>query len=243
MKKLVLFFVIPISVIAVLLPLSGGVPGEVGPVGKSTKTIKLPEPRYRGSISVEEALCRRRSIRHYNNEPLRVEEVSQLLWAAQGITDSTYGLRTAPSAGALYPVEIYIVVGEVTGLEAGIYRYNPYGHELVVTGSMDVRGELSESALGQEWVSEAPMDIVICAVYSRVTGKYGDRGNRYVHMEAGHVAQNVYLQAVSLNLGTVVVGAFLDDKVQQVIGARENEVPLYIMPIGKITESQSEGNK
>ena len=237
MKELVLF-VIPICVITVLLPLSSVVPGGMDQMSNSTQKIRLPEPVYRGNVSVEEALFRRRSIRDYSNEPLRVEEVSQLLWAAQGITDSTYGLRTAPSAGALYTIEIYIIVGEVEGLESGIYRYNPHEHELTATSSKDVRGELSESALGQEWVSKAPMDIVICAVYSRVTGKYGNRGNRYVHMEAGHVAQNVYLQAVSLNLGTVVVGAFFDDKVQRVIGARESEIPLYIMPVGKIVENQ-----
>jgi len=237
MKELVLF-VIPICVITVLLPLSSVVPGGMDQMSNSTQKIRLPEPVYRGNVSVEEALFRRRSIRDYSNEPLRVEEVSQLLWAAQGITDSTYGLRTAPSAGALYPIEIYIIVGEVEGLESGIYRYNPHEHELIATSSKDVRVELSESALGQEWVSKAPMDIVICAVYSRVTGKYGNRGNRYVHMEAGHVAQNVYLQAVSLNLGTVVVGAFFDDKVQRVIGAMESEIPLYIMPVGKIVENQ-----
>ena len=237
MRKFLLFVLVHILVPVIIFAFSGVAPGEVGHVSWSALKIRLPEPGYRGDISVEEALLRRRSVRDYSNEPLSIEEVSQLLWAAQGITDSTYGLRTAPSAGALYPMEIYIVAGNVVGLESGTYRYNPYKHELIAAERGDVRDKLSESALGQEWVADAPVDIIICAVFSRVTGKYGNRGRRYVHMEAGHVAQNIYLQALSLGLGTVVVGAFIDDDVRQVIGAQKSEVPLYIMPVGRIVQN------
>lgn len=194
--------------------------------------IKLPAPDYRGNTSVEEALSKRRSVRFYSGEDLSIEEVSQLLWAAQGITGTG---RTAPSAGALYPLELYLVVGDVEGLDNGVYQYRPVEHELekLVTG--DVQVELSKAAVGQnqEHVRDAAVDLVFTAVYERTTGKYGERGIRYVHMEAGHAAQNVYLQAVSLELGTVVIGAFSDDKVKELVNAEEQEEPLYIMPVGR----------
>jgi len=194
--------------------------------------IKLPEPSYTGNISVEEALSKRRSIRAYSGENLTVEEVSQLLWAAQGIT-SPGGGRTAPSAGALYPLELYLVAGDVEGIDKGVYRYRPEEHDLEKVKDGDIRAELAEAALGQECVKDAAIDIVFTAVYARTTWKYGERGIRYVHMEAGHAAQNVYLQAVSLDLGTVVIGAFIDSEVNKIVNAREQEEPLYIMPVGR----------
>jgi len=194
--------------------------------------INLPAPDYRSNTSVEEALSKRRSVRFYSGEGLSIEEVSQLLWAAQGITGTG---RTAPSAGALYPLELYLVVGDVEGLYKGVYQYRPVEHELekVVTG--DVQVKLSKAAVGQnqEHVRDAAVDLVFTAVYERTTGKYGERGFRYVHMEAGHAAQNVYLQAVSLELGTVVIGAFIDDKVKELVNAEDQEEPLYIMPVGQ----------
>jgi len=196
------------------------------------ETIKLPQPRYESEVSVEEALLRRRSVRDYTGEPLTLEEVSQLLWAAQGIT-ADWGGRTAPSAGATYPLETYLVVGDVEGLEEGIYKYNPHRHELCKVLDGDKRVELARAALEQDWVKEGAVDIVLTAVYERTTVRYGQRGTRYVHMEAGHAAQNVYLQAVALNLGTVVVGAFYDDQVKKVLRLPEEERPLYIIPVGK----------
>jgi len=196
--------------------------------------IKLPKPRLSSTVSVEEALLKRRSIRNFKKEPLTLSEVSQLLWSAQGITEESMGLRTAPSAGALYPIEIYIVVGNVINLPPGIYKYTPKNHELVLIMKGDKRKELAISALGQKWIEEGAIVIVISAVYERTTSKYGERGIRYVHMEAGHVSQNIYLQAVALNLGTVAVGAFYDEEVKKVINMQKNENPLYLMPVGRI---------
>jgi len=196
--------------------------------------IKLPEPRYDSETSIEKALLKRRSIRTYKNEPLTLVEVSQLLWAAQGITDSRRGFRTAPSAGALYPLEIYVVIGNVEGVTKGVYKYRPHKHELLKVKSGDVRNELTAAALGQPWVGKGAIVIVFSAVYERTTRKYGNRGIRYVHMEVGHAAQNVYLQAVSLNLGTVVVGAFRDNEVKKILNMSNEEHPLCIMPVGRI---------
>ena len=194
--------------------------------------IKLPEPRQDPTISVEKALKERRSVRHYRKEPLTISEISQLLWAAQGITASG-GLRTAPSAGALYPLEVYIIVGNVTNMKSGIYKYIPESHELVKVIEGDKRSELSNAALHQSPIKEAPAVIVISAVYKRTTGKYGERGIRYVHMEAGHAAQNICLQAVSLNLGTVVIGAFKDEMVKKALNLGDKEEPLSIIPVGR----------
>jgi SagB-type dehydrogenase family enzyme len=163
---------------------------------------------------------------------LSLEDISQLLWAAQGIT-SDWGGRTAPSAGALYPLEVYLVVGDVDGLETGVYKYQPQEHALVRVGDGDVRSELASAALGQSCVARGAVDIIIAAVYERTTGKYGDRGVRYVHMEAGHAAQNICLEAVVLDLGTVTVGAFSDEGVKGILDMPESEAPLYIMPVGR----------
>jgi len=194
--------------------------------------IKLPEPRYQSDVSVEEALLNRRSVREYSGEPLTMAEVSQLLWAAQGITDPR-GFRTAPSAGALYPLEVYVAAGNVEGLAPGVYKYSPQGHKLLKVAAGDRRSELASAALGQEWVEEGAIDMVFTAVYERTTQKYGDRGIRYVHMEAGHAAENVYLQAEALGLGMVVVGAFHGDQVKDVISAPAEEQPLYVIPVGR----------
>ena len=196
--------------------------------------ITLPEPRYDSDVSVEEALLKRRSIRNYTDEALTLQEVSQLLWAAQGITDPS-GKRTAPSAGALYPLEVYVVVGSVEDVARGVYKYEPQQHELVKVLDGDQRKALTAAALNQTWIEQGAIDIVITAIYERTTEKYRDRGIRYVHLEAGHAAQNVYLQAVAMNLGMVVVGAFYDDQVKEVLNLPENEEPLYIVPVGRKT--------
>ncbi len=196
-------------------------------------TIILPEPRNSGGISVEEALLERRSIRNYKNEALTLAEISQLLWAAQGITHPG-GYRTAPSAGALYPLEVYVVAGNVDGLQAGIYKYRPQGHELKKVAEGDVRAELCAAALDQECIEDGAAVLVFAAVYERTTRKYGERGVRYVHMEVGHAAQNVYLQAVSQGLGTVVVGAFDDGRVEKLLQMQDDERALCIMPVGRV---------
>ncbi len=194
--------------------------------------IELPEPRQRSGTSIEETLVKRRSTREYTSEPLTLLELSQLLWACQGVTDPR-GYRTAPSAGALYPLEIYVVTGEVEGLPEGVYKYSPPEHQLSKVQAEDKRPELSRAALGQACVEEAAVDIVITAVYKRTTTKYGDRGVRYVHIETGHAAQNLCLQATALDLGVVTVGAFQDDQVKEILGLPDDEQPLYIIPVGR----------
>ena len=200
--------------------------------GNDSEIMGLPQPRHDSGVSLEKALLERRSIREYKDEPMTLAEVSQLLWAAQGITNPR-GFRTAPSAGALYPLELYIVAGNVENLPGGVYKYKPNAHELVNIAEGDRRRELSSAALNQGSVSNGALVIVFSAVYERTTVKYGERGIRYVHIEVGHAAQNVYLQAVSLNLGTVVVGAFNDNEVKKVMNMRDNERPLCIMPVGR----------
>lgn len=202
------------------------------PTPEYLSTITLPEPRVKSDVSIEETLLQRRSVREYAGVPLTLDEVSQLLWAAQGIT-AEWGGRTAPSAGALYPLEVYLVVGDVEGLAVGVYKYKPEGHELFRINDFDVREGLAKAAWGQSWVKEGAIDIVVAAVYQRAAKKYGDRAERYVHMEAGHAAQNIYLQAVALDLGVVTVGAFHDEWVRNILGMPQNEVPLYVIPVGR----------
>ncbi len=215
----------------ILLQPMGDEPEPEEPVNDK---IKLPEPKYDSGTSVEQALLERRSVREYKDEPMRLTEVSQILWAAQGISDPIRGFRTAPSAGALYPLDVYVVIGNVEGVAKGVYKYEPNEHELVKIRNGNVRDEMAVAALGQTWVGEGAIIIVFSAVYERTTQKYGDRGIRYVHMEVGHAAQNVYLQAVSLNLGTAVVGAFEDEEVRKILNMSDVEHPLYIVPVGKI---------
>jgi len=214
----------------VFLPIASS--GQSGDGHGPTSLLKLPEPKLTGKLSVEEALARRRSVRDYTDKPLTLTEVSQLLWAAQGITDKR-GFRTAPSAGALYPLEVYIVAGNVEGLADGIYKYRPAGHELEKVARGDKRLALCAAALGQRCVGNAAAVIVFAADYERTAKKYGRRAPRYVHMEVGHAAENVYLQAVSLGLGTTVVGGFRDEKVKAVVGLAGKERPMCLMPVGR----------
>lgn len=202
-----------------------------GPIG-GKDDITLPPPVHDSGVSIEQALLWRRTVRAYKSEPLTLSAVAQLLWAAQGITEPTRGLRTAPSAGALYPLEVYVVVGNVQGVTQGVYKYKPHEHKLVKVRLGDVRAELSAAAQGQSHVRTGAIVIAFSAVYERTTQVYGDRGIRYVHMEAGHAAQNVYLQAISLSLATGVAGSFRDDEVKAVLNMPDSEQPLYLMPVG-----------
>ncbi len=199
----------------------------------SADTINLPAPSKKSAISIEEALLNRRSVREYSNKPLTLGEISQLLWAAQGITGPNE-FRTAPSAGALYPIELTLIAIKISGLEKAVYRYIADGHKLKRTLNDDVTRALSSAALSQDFIEKAAAIIVISALYDKTTSRYHERGVRYVHIEAGHVAQNIHLQAVSLNIGTVVIGAFYDDAVRKVLRLGEKETPLCIMPLGKI---------
>lgn len=201
-------------------------------IAESAAGIALPEPSHEGRMAVEQALCKRRSVRDFGAGPLTLAEVSQLLWAAQGITDRE-GYRSAPSAGALYPLEIYLAVGNVESLKPGVYKYDPRRHQLRPLAEGDRRRELGAAAVGQSWLAEAAAVLVIAGVYARTAAKYGDRGQRYVLMEVGHAAQNVCLQAVALDLGTTVVGAFRDAKVKELVGTASGEEPISLIPVGR----------
>jgi len=205
--------------------------------------IKLPPPQIKGKASLEESIAERRSVRRYRAESLTLQQLSQILWAAQGITGGGR-LRAAPSAGATYPLEIFTFIGKQgvvaseakqpeDELQAGIYHYDVDRHSLVLHQPGDLRRELAGAALDQGFIANAPLDIVICALYPRTSYRYGRRGERYVHMEVGHVGENIHLQAVALGLATVEVGAFDDEAVRKVLGVEEQIKPLYIMPIGK----------
>ncbi len=192
----------------------------------SEQAIALPTPRTKGPVSLEETMQKRRSVREFKDTPLTLTELGQLLWAAQGITHSA-GLRTAPSAGALYPLEVYAVTRDA------VYRYEPTAHQLLVHARGDARAALYAVALTQDSILRAPTTIVIAAVYARTAKKYGEeRTPRYVALEAGHAAQNILLQAVALELGAVPIGAFLDERVQQVLGLAREQQPLYLIPVG-----------
>jgi SagB-type dehydrogenase family enzyme len=193
--------------------------------------VKLPAPKHDSPVSLEESLLKRRSLRSYTGQPLNLDQIAQMLWAAQGIT-ARWGGRTTPSAGALYPLETYVIVGEVKGLTKGIYQYDPQRHELVRYIEGDLITHLAHAALSQAPVRDAAIDLVFTAIYQRTTRKYGERGIRYVHMEAGHAAQNVCLQAAALGLGAVTVGAFHDEGVSSLLELPNDERPLYILAIG-----------
>ena len=205
--------------------------------------IKLPVHQSKGNVSLEETILRRRAVRRYRTEPLLLSQLSQILWSAQGMT-GTREFRAAPSAGATYPLEVFVCVGdqcivvseaeEASGeLQAGIYHYEPNSHSLSLHTSGDSRPDLARAALDEEFIAKAPVDIVICALYHRTSYRYGKRGERYVHIEVGHVGENIHLQAVALGLSTVEVGAFNDEAVAKVLGVEEQIRPLYIMPVGK----------
>jgi SagB-type dehydrogenase family enzyme len=197
-----------------------------------SKEIKLPEPRLDSAISIEKVLCTRRSVREFTDQSLQLSQIAQLLWAAQGVTGAE-AHRTAPSAGGLYGLELYVIAANVNGLPAGIYKYEILTHELVSLIEGDTRQRLSRSALEQSSIARAAAIFALAGVYERISAKYGERGIRYTHMEAGHAAQNLLLQAVALGLGAVLVGAFDDAKVKRVLGLSKQELPLYLIPVGK----------
>ncbi len=192
----------------------------------SSQIVQLPPPEPKGKMSVEEALARRRSAREFTREALTDRELSQLLWAAQGVTHPE-GLRTAPSAGALYPLELYVATAR------GFYHYEPRHHRLRELFDRDLRAAVRRVALDQEVVSQAPAVFVLAAVYERTSGKYGAaRTPRYVHIEIGHAAENLLLEAVALGLVGVPIGAFDDDALQNVLALPANCRPLYLIPVG-----------
>lgn len=212
--------------------------GGGGSIDGERERVVLPEPETDGETSVETAIALRRSRREYSDEPLTLSELGQLLWATQGITRSRIGdvdFRAAPSAGATYPLTVSVAVdgGGVAELDPGVYRYEPDPHELECRSSSSIHADLADAALEQSWVGSAPVTLVLSAIDERTTDRYGERGrSRYVPMEAGHAAENLYLQAEALDLATVVVGAFRDGDVVSLLDLSPAHRPLYVVPVG-----------
>jgi len=196
--------------------------------------VSLPAPSGKEAFPLEKAIALRRSTRAFLRKPITLMQVSRLLWAAQGITDRKSGFRSVPSGGALYPLEVYVVVRQngVEALAAGIYHYEPSRHGMKKIRDGDRMGELQEAAFDQESIGMSAICIVISAIFSRSTPKYGQRGIQYVNQESGAAAENVYLQATALGLGTVIMGAFTDSAVAKAVGLGPDEVPLCLLPIG-----------
>jgi len=196
--------------------------------------MSLTQPLLDGDMSLEKAIKKRRTIRSYRDEPVTEKQFSQILWAAQGITEDSGFKRAAPSGGALYPVDIYAVVGRngVKGLTAGVYRYKPNNHSVTKVIDGDGRKDLAIASLSQMWMAEAAVLFVVTAEYDRITVKYGNRGIRYALIEVGHVGQNIFLQCQTLGLAAGIVGAFNDRHVSRIIGAEKKHEPLLIMPVG-----------
>lgn len=200
---------------------------------QAAESLKLPEPPSQGRMSVEEALSKRRTVRQFARRELDLAQVSQLLWGTDGISDPR-GLRTAPSAGATYPLELYLVVGErsVKDLAPGVYRYLPASHTLELTQKGDLRAAVARDCLHQSWMAEAPVMVVFAAEYRRCMARYSDRGIRYTHMEVGHAGQNLFLQAEALGLACGIVGAFQDRALQKTLQLPAAHEPLLVMPVG-----------
>jgi SagB-type dehydrogenase family enzyme len=193
----------------------------------SKSPITLPKPRTSGEVSLETAIAQRRSTRRYSPETLQLEEIGQLLWAAQGITGDNNTQRAAPSAGGRHPLIMYVCRSD------GVWRYHPQRHTLTIHLEQDSREGLVEAAWRQKFIAQAPCVFIVSAVFERTTARYQERGQtRYIPMDAGHAAQNLLLQAVALGLGGVPVGAFDDGLVSKALTLPDQEAPLYIIPVG-----------
>jgi SagB-type dehydrogenase family enzyme len=205
-----------------------------GTTGSMERHMNLPKPILKGEVSVEEAIKHRRTIRSYLSKALTLEQLSQIFWAAQGITEDGGYKRSAPSAGALYPLDIYAAVGDngVEGVKAGIYHYNAHKHVALLIAEGDFRKEVARTALSQMWMARAPINLVITSEYSRITSKYGTRGEMYAMIEAGLVGQNIFLQAEALGLRAGIVGAFQGNDVIRVMKISRAHDPLLILPVG-----------
>ncbi len=209
----------------------------IGGAVMAAEIIKLPKPDLKGRVSLEETIANRRSQRSFMETELTAEQISQILWAAQGITDPSYGFRAAPSAGALYPLSIYAVKKD------GVFRYIPDGHKLIRLSKEDKRPSLVRASLGQASIREAPLNIIIAANFAITQARYGARAFRYVCMEIGHVAENIHLQAVALGLGSVPIGAFWDDVIRSTLDLPDTQDPLYIIPVGYVKAEEDEAEE
>jgi SagB-type dehydrogenase family enzyme len=196
--------------------------------------MKLPQPKSAGAVSVEQAIGQRRTVRSFSPRSLNGDQLSQLLWAAQGVTGHDGFKRAAPSAGALYPMDVYAVVGmqSVARMAAGVYHFEPGDHALSLVKQQDARDAVARACLSQMWMAEAPLQLVITAEYRRISGKYGNRGIRYAMIESGHIGQNIFLQAEALGLKAGIVGAYRDEKLVEIMNLPVTQEPLLVMPIG-----------
>ena len=201
---------------------------------KKGEFMNLPGPILDGEVSLEKAIRERRTVRSFVDKPLMIAQLSQILWAAQGITDERGLKRAAPSGGALYPIDVYAVVGKnsVGELAQGVYRYDPPRHSIEKRVDADAREDVALASLRQMWIATAPVILVLTAEYSRITVKYGERGKRYAMIEVGHIGQNIFLQCEALGLSAGIVGAFYDTQVARAVNTQENHEPLIIMPVG-----------
>jgi SagB-type dehydrogenase family enzyme len=201
--------------------------------GRGAEAIKLPAPVKTGGMPLVEALQVRRTVRHFASRPLDLGQISQLLWGAGGTTDPR-GLRTSPSAGATYPLDLYLVVGErgVADLAPGVYHYQVAAHALTPVAPGDLRAAVARASGHQSWMTQAPVMVVITGEYRRCTARYGDRGVRYTHMESGNVSQNLFLAAEALGLGAGIVGAFEDKALAREVQLPPAHEPLLVMPVG-----------
>jgi SagB-type dehydrogenase family enzyme len=236
-KKIALLIILIIIFIAVVSAFYLSEPKKTVYNARNIISItNLPSPQLTGNVSVEEAIQNRRSIRHFTNESLSINNVSQILWAAQGITDNQSSLRAAPSAGQVYPLELYLIIGSggVAGLDEGVYHYVPSNHTLEKIINGDLRADLSSIANGQPWVKDAPVNILITGNYLKMMDKYNDKdlSIRFVDLEAGHVGENIYLQSETMGLVTVSLGSFNETQLKQLIQLPNNETPIYIFPVG-----------
>ena len=225
---------IPIAFLCILAMQEVLMPSDLRATLKN-ESVELPEVSASRDQTFVDLMYERRSVRRFAPGEITLQHLANILFAAQGITRQNR-FRTVPSAGALYPLEVYVVSGAVQGLADGVYAYRPQDHELVRVSSGDMREDLARHCYGQMWVAKAQAVVVINAVYSRVTGKYGGRGERYAHIEAGCAAQNVSLAGYNLGLGSTVVGAFHDKEVADLVQAGKGEVPLIVMPVGRLDE-------
>lgn len=226
------------SLLAVFTIASCGLQSSGPPEDTQTKSSKqmqniiLPQPKPDHHFPLAKSLQERRSVRAFTEQPVRLSDLSQLLWAAQGITEQRRGLRTAPSAGATFPMEVYLFAANIESVEKGFYHYRIGVHQLEMIRPGDMIDELLRSALMQSWLRQAAGIFILCADYARTTERYGERGIRYVHIESGHIGQNIALQAVALELGTTMVGAFHDEQLAEVLELPAEMAPLYIIPFG-----------
>lgn len=224
--------------------LRGKLPSDETPLGEkpqaALEVIPLPSALPFGEESLKEILRRRRSRRELLRDPISIQELSQLLWATQGITarEGPYAFRTSPSAGALYPIDTYPIVNRVEGLKAGIYRLKPLEWELELLKAGDFSWEIARACLQQEMAARAAVVMAWVAVVERSRWKYRERAYRYLYLDAGHIGQNLYLAATALGLGCCTIGAFCDEDVDDLLGVDGlQETTLYLGAVGKLAHS------